>query len=290
MTSADAFRRPPLGEPGAIPRVLSIAGTDPSGGAGIHADLKSIAACGGYGMAAVSALTAQNTRGVRAVHAPPVGFLRDQLEAISEDIEVDAVKTGMLFTADIIATVGRWLTEVRPPVVVVDPVMVATSGDRLLQEDAEQAMRDLLPQVDLVTPNVPELAVLLGAEPAHDWAELEDQARALASDADVLVLAKGGHLTGGEVRDAIVGADGVRCEVVAPRSDATTTHGTGCSLSAAMATLRARCGAWEPALVDAKAWLTGAIEHGAQLRVGGGHGPVSHFADLWERAALSDRA
>lgn len=280
----EAFRRPAIGKPGRTPRVLSIAGTDPSGGAGIHADLKAIAACGGYGMAVVSALTAQNTRGVRAVHVPSLGFLRDQLNAISDDITVDAVKTGMLFDSDIIATVGRWLTAHRPDIIVVDPVMVATSGDRLLRADAEQAMRDLIAQVDLVTPNVPELAVLLNTEPARTWDELEDQARALAADADVLVLAKGGHLDDDTVRDALIGPDGMCCDVTAPRSHATTTHGTGCSLSAAIATLRARYGEWEPALADARAWLTTAIEHGPQLQVGGGHGPVSHFAQLWDEA------
>ena len=145
-----------------VPRVLSIAGSDPSGGAGIQADLKSIAAHGGYGMAAITALTAQNTRGVSAVHVPPAAFLTQQLEAISDDISIDAVKIGMLGDAAVIAAVRGWLEKVRPAVVVLDPVMVATSGDRLLQESAEAALRELLPSPDLITPNLAELAMLLG--------------------------------------------------------------------------------------------------------------------------------
>ena len=144
------------------PRVLSIAGSDPSGGAGIQADLKSIAAHGGYGMAAITALTAQNTRGVSGVHVPPVEFLRQQLETVSSDVAIDAVKIGMLGDAAVINEVRTWLAKVRPAVVVLDPVMVATSGDRLLRESAEAALRDLLPMADLITPNLPELAMLLG--------------------------------------------------------------------------------------------------------------------------------
>ena len=160
-----------------MPRVLSIAGSDPSGGAGIQADLKSIAAVGGYGMAALTALTAQNTRGVRGVHVPPAEFLRAQLDAISDDIAIDAVKIGMLANAEVIAEVADWLRQHRPGVVVVDPVMVATSGDRLLDAAAERALGELLPLADLVTPNLAELAVLAGAPaPAESWAEALEQA------------------------------------------------------------------------------------------------------------------
>lgn len=270
---------------GVPPRVLSIAGTDPTGGAGIQADLKSIAACGGYGMAVVTALVAQNTHGVRDVHVPPPDFLRAQLDAVSDDVTIDAVKTGMLFDAELISVVTEWLERTRPPLVVVDPVMVATSGDRLLQADAEQAMRELLEHVDLVTPNVPELAVLLREEPATAWDQLIDQAQRLAHTADVLVLAKGGHLTEQDVQDALVGPDGVRHVVGSARVATNSTHGTGCSLSAAMATLRVSHGAWEPALSAAKAWLAHAIEHGESLEVGSGNGPISHFWALWEAAA-----
>lgn len=277
---------PSAGGPAVPPRVLSIAGTDPTGGAGIQADLKAIAACGGYGMAVVTALVAQNTRGVRSVHVPPTSFLREQLDAVGEDVAIDAVKTGMLFDAEIIAEVSDFLERTRPPIVVMDPVMVATSGDRLLRPEAEQGMRELLERVDLVTPNVPELAVLLDEAPARGWEELIGQAQRLAAASGTLVHAKGGHLKEDAVQDALVDADGVRRVVSSPRLSGATTHGTGCSLSAAMATLRVRHGGWERALEEAKPWLAGAIAEGEHLDVGGGTGPVSHFWALWEAAGI----
>ncbi|TFB85219.1 hypothetical protein E3O10_15445, partial [Cryobacterium luteum] len=163
-----------------IARVLSIAGTDPTGGAGIQADLKSIAANGGYGMAVVTALVAQNTHGVRSVHVPPVSFLREQLHAVSDDVEIDAVKIGMLADVHVTHTVSEWLGQVKPRLVVLDPVMIATSGDRLLTEDAEQALRDLLSVVHLVTPNIPELAILAGSPVATSWSAALRQAQQVA--------------------------------------------------------------------------------------------------------------
>ena len=275
------------------PRVLCIAGTDPSGGAGLLADIKSVAANGGYGMGAVAALTAQNTRGVRRVQVPPVSFLADQLYAVSDDIAIDAVKIGMLGTAEVTATVGEWLAAVRPPVVVLDPVMVATSGDRLLDRDAEAGIRDLFDRVDLVTPNAPELAVLADASPADTWAGVVDQALAVSAAYEVLVLAKGGHLHGDSATDALVdasgGLSGGRSVVKfpGPRVATTNTHGTGCALSSAVATLRPQSADWEEATARAKRWLTEAITHGAELEVGGGHGPVHHFVELWPH--LRDR-
>src|SRR6478672_9153771 len=198
-----------LPAPPRIPRVLAIAGSDPSGGAGIQADLKSIAANGGYGMAAITALTAQNTQGVRAVHVPPAAFLTAQLEAISDDICIDAVKIGMLGDAAVIDAVRSWLEKVRPAVVVLDPVMVATSGDRLLQESAEAALRELLPLAHLITPNLPELAMLVGEEPAADWETALDQGRRLADCTGATVLVKGGHLAGDGCPDALVNTAGV---------------------------------------------------------------------------------
>ena len=174
--------------------MLAIAGSDPSGGAGIQADLKSIAAHGGYGMAAITALTAQNTRGVRAVHVPPAAFLTAQLDAVSADIGIDAVKIGMLGDATVIDAVRRWLEQARPAVVVLDPVMVATSGDRLLPETAETALHALLPLADLVTPNLAELAMLLREPVAADWAEALAQGKRLAALTGTTVLVKGGHL------------------------------------------------------------------------------------------------
>lgn len=302
-----------------VPRVLSIAGTDPTGGAGLQADLKSIGALGGYGMGVVTALVAQNTCGVRSVHVPPAAFLAEQLEAVSDDVTIDAVKLGMLHSAPLVEVVADWLARLRAddraadvetgpaqqpgpgrepasaqqpgpgrtapgPVVVLDPVMVATSGDRLLDRAAEEAVRRLCSQVDLVTPNLPELAVLVGEEPAATWADALRQARSLAASARTTVLLKGGHLRGeGPCPDAIVTADpgpaGVH-EVLGRRVRTTSTHGTGCSLSSAMATLAASGLGWPAALERAKAWLTGALEHGDALDVGHGHGPVDHFHEL----------
>ena len=270
-----------------VPRVLSIAGTDPSGGAGIQADLKSIAAVGGYGMSAVTALVAQNTRGVRSVHVPPAAFLAEQLDAVSDDVVVDAVKIGMLANAEIIRTVADWLRRTQPPVVVLDPVMIATSGDRLLDTEAEAALRELLPLAHLITPNLHEQAVLAGEPRAATWPEALAQAERLSATLGVLVLVKGGHLGGAAAPDALVDASGSIIEFPGERIETTNTHGTGCSLSSAIATLRADLGSWESAVVEARRWLRESITHGASLEVGEGHGPISHFAGLWERGGLS---
>lgn len=267
------------------PNILSIAGSDPSGGAGIQADLKSIAACGGYGMAAITALTAQNTRGVIGVHVPPAAFLTQQLEAISADIRIDAVKIGMLATTDVIEAVTTWLDTRRgtwpSTAVVLDPVLVATSGDRLLEHDAEAALHRLLPLADVLTPNTAELAVLLGESESADWDAVLGQAARLAARYDVLVLAKGGHLAGRDCPDALVGPGGLRAEVSGERIDTRNTHGTGCSLSSALATLHARHGDWADALRLARGWLQEALGTADALEVGGGHGPVDHFGALW---------
>ena len=267
-----------------VPRVLAIAGTDPTGGAGLQADLKAIAAHDGYGMGVVTALVAQNTRGVRSVHVPDVRFLREQLDAVSDDVEVDAVKVGMLGTAAVVREVSAWLREHRPPVVVVDPVMVATSGDRLLDEDATDAVRALLGLADLVTPNRPELAVL--AELAGD-ADAADPALLVARTWDVRVLAKGGHDDGPTADDELVSPSGERRTFSAPRVATTNTHGTGCSLSSAVATLAAASGDWELAIGEAKDWLGQALGGADALRVGSGNGPVDHGAAV--RALLPER-
>ncbi len=275
-----------------VPRVLSIAGTDPSGGAGIQADLKSIAANGGYGMAVVTALVAQNTRGVRSVHVPPVEFLAEQLDAVSDDVGIDAVKIGMLATAPVIEVVSGWLDRVRPPIVVLDPVMVATSGDRLLDPDAETALRALVPRADVVTPNLAELAILAGEPVAADWAETLAQAARVAARYGVRVLAKGGHLSGERVSDALVEPTGTGgpptvTECPGERIHTRNTHGTGCSLSSALATRVAAGGDWVAAAADAKRWLAESIRHASRLDVGSGNGPVSHFAGLWARGGLA---
>lgn len=270
----------------AIPRVLSIAGTDPTGGAGIHADLKSIAANGGYGMAVTTALVAQNTVGVRSVHVPPAAFLREQLDAVSDDVDIDAVKIGMLATADVIDVVRGWLQRVSPPVVVLDPVMVATSGDRLLDHDAETALRALTPLAHLVTPNLPELAILAGVKNAVTWDDAIAQATHVAYRDRVRVLVKGGHLSGEDVPDALVELIDGRMEVTqfpGERVRTTNTHGTGCSLSSAVATRFAATGDWRSATGRSKDWLVESIRRGADLHVGAGNGPISHFAGMWDR-------
>ena len=275
-----------------IPRVLSIAGSDPSGGAGIQADLKSIAAMGGYGMAAITALTAQNTRGVSAVHTPPAEFLKAQLEALSSDIVIDAVKVGMLSDATVIGTVGEWLERTRPAVVVLDPVMVATSGDRLLADDAAEALRALLSSADLITPNLPELGALLDEPTAVTWAGALAQAERLSEKVGAVVLVKGGHLGGPDCPDALVDSGapaGERIvEVAGARIDTRNTHGTGCSLSSAMATMQARTGDWAASLKVVKEWLLGALAASDELEVGGGHGPVHHFHHAEGTVPLAD--
>ena len=260
----------------AIPNILSIAGTDPTGGAGIQADLKSISAAGGYGMCVVTALVAQNTHGVRSIHVPPQDFLKEQMDAVFDDVEVDAVKIGMLGDVDTTKTVSDYLAAHPVPTIVVDPVMVATSGDRLLTEDAEEAMRQFVKDhATVVTPNIPELAVLAGATPAETFDEALEQGREYAKAAGVKVVVKGGHLKEGYASNALVTPDGVSEVANVPRVDTKNTHGTGCSLSSAFATRMAI----DPdgALVWTSSWLHEAIAHADDLNVGTGHGPVDHF-------------
>lgn len=271
-----------------IHNILSIAGSDPSGGAGIQADLKAIAATGGYGMAAITSLTAQNTRGVDAVQAVEPQFVSAQLRSIAADVRIDAVKIGMLANAGIIDAVQQWLGEQPAGLpVVLDPVMIATSGDRLLDDAAHQAMSRLLARATVLTPNMDELAVLLGEARATTWDGVLAQAQRLAAAHDVLVVAKGGHLGGEQCPDALVGATGVLADFPAARIDTENTHGTGCTLSSALASLYARGGNWAAALGAAKEYLAEAIAASGQLSVGAGHGPVHHLAGLWSGQGLA---
>lgn len=273
-----------------IPNLLSIAGTDPTGGAGVQADLKSFAAFETYGMCVITALVAQNTQGVRQIHVPDLQFLRAQLESVSEDVAMDAVKTGMLGTGGIIRTIADWWDGlVRQPTLVVDPVMVATSGDRLLETEAEEELIGFLHRADLITPNVPELALLAGEEPASERAVLTNQARRVADAHGVTVLAKGGHLSteSAEVEDVLVspvddaGRRPPEQRFGSPRIATRNTHGTGCSVSAALAALSARGWNWEEAVPTVKEWMTAALRGSEVLEVGRGHGPVHHFAQMW---------
>nr|WP_120492670.1 bifunctional hydroxymethylpyrimidine kinase/phosphomethylpyrimidine kinase [Corynebacterium lactis] len=259
-----------------VPRVLSIAGTDPSGGAGLHADLKSIAAAGGYGMGVVTALVAQNTQGVRSVHTPDVSFLKEQLAVVTEDVEIDAVKIGMLGSREIVDVVTEWVRENRPRNIVLDPVMIATSGDRLLDDDAVDALVTLVSEVDVITPNVPELALLAGAEPAGDYEELIEQALDFAAKNNVIVIAKTGHLSGDEAGNAVVFPDGRSSFSTSRRIDTKNTHGTGCSLSSALATRIGAGFAVEEALSWTTKWLNESILFADDLHVGHGHGPIDH--------------
>jgi hydroxymethylpyrimidine/phosphomethylpyrimidine kinase len=263
-----------------IANVLTIAGLDPSGGAGILADLKTFSALGTYGTAVLAAVTAQNTRGVDAVHQLSGTLVRQQLETLLADVRVDAVKIGMLGTSEVIRAVAEVLRRHRLPSVVLDPVMVATSGDRLLAADAVVALREeLLPLADLVTPNLPEAADLLGVAEARDEQEMDGQLSRLTELAPGVLL-KGGHLAGPDSVD-LLAVEGRRIRLSAPRVDTANTHGTGCTLSAAIAALRAGSADWEIAVRGAKDYLTRAIAAADQLGVGSGHGPVHHFHAVW---------
>lgn len=269
--------------PLAPPNVLSVAGSDPSGGAGIQADLKTFAACGAYGMAVVTALTAQSTVGVFGVHLVPAGFVAAQIDAVFDDISVDAVKIGMLADADIVDAVADSLARWRPPVVVLDPVMVAKSGDRLLAPEAVEALKArLLPVADLITPNVDEAADLLGVAPAGDVDEMVLQARALVDSGARRVLLKGGHLGGPRSTDVLVTEAG-HCLLDAERVATSGDHGTGCTLSSAIAAFRPRSSDWQDAVASAKSYLTAALAASGDLAVGHGRGPVNHMAELWRR-------
>ncbi|PRX95442.1 bifunctional hydroxymethylpyrimidine kinase/phosphomethylpyrimidine kinase [Allonocardiopsis opalescens] len=281
-TGSPVFPHSPT-SPGPIPNVLTIAGTDPSGGAGIQADLKTFSALGGYGMSVVTALVAQTTTGVSAVRVVEPDFVTAQLDTLFGDVRVDAVKIGMVANAGIVHAVAKALDRHRPAAVVLDPVMVAKSGDALLDPDAAAAVRDeLLPRADLITPNLPEAAALLGADEAADEAAMPEQAQRLLDLGPRLVLLKGGHLTGPTSTDLLVG-EGLPepLALTAPRVPTRNTHGTGCTLSSAIAALRPRRPDWPAAVTDAKDYLTGALRHADDLDVGHGHGPVHHFFAMW---------
>ena len=262
------------------PVALTIAGSDPSGGAGIQADLKTFSALGAYGTSVVTALTAQSTVGVTGVHVVPPAFVAQQLETLVADVRIDAIKIGMLADAAIARTVGAFLAAQRHPIVVLDPVMVATSGDRLLADDAVAAVRALLRLSSLITPNLAEAAVLLDGPVARDVDEMVAQAVALRELGAPRVLLKGGHLTEGLAVDVLVDETGATL-LEAPRIPTENTHGTGCTLSSALAALRPRRSSWVETARDAKAWLTEALRHADELEIGHGHGPVHHFHALW---------
>lgn len=264
----------------AVPRVLCIAGTDPSGGAGLLADVASVRALGGYAMGVVTAVTVQNTTGVQGIHPIPVETVLAQLDAVADDVAIDAVKIGMLGDAALVEALGEWLDRRRPPHVVLDPVMVATTGGRLSSDEASVALRDLVPRVDLVTPNVPELGVLAGAETATGAGAIAEQARRLFDDRGTAVLATTGDLADGSAGDVLVESREGRTaldELSFLRVETPNTHGTGCSLSSALATARVTHPDWRSAYLRVRPWLDGALRGGLTLGVGAGAGPLDHM-------------
>lgn len=265
----------------AIPIAVTIAGSDSGGGAGIQADLKAFSALGCYGASVITALTAQNTLGVTAIHDVPPDMIAAQMDAVFDDLDVRAVKIGMLSRPPAITAVAEGLTRWRGAPVVLDPVMVAASGARLLEDAAvESLLRLLVPRADLITPNLPEAAALLEAPIAETEAQMEAQGRALLARGARAVLMKGGHSTGPDSVDLLVTAEGVT-RFPAPRAATRNTHGTGCTLSSAIAAGLAHGFSLEESVAKAKRYITGAIAAADQLEVGRGHGPVHHFFDLW---------
>lgn len=259
------------------PVALTIAGSDSSGGAGIQADLKTFAALGVYGASVITALTAQNTRGVTGIHAVPADFVIAQIDAVFSDLAVGAVKIGMVAQPDSIDAIAAGLMRWAPRHVVLDPVMVATSGDRLLAAEAVEALRTrLIPMASVITPNLPEAAALLDTPIATSEAEIEGQGRRLLAFGCRAVLIKGGHGQGAESIDYLVSDEGV-IALSAPRVATKNTHGTGCSLSSAVAAGLAKGEGLEQAVRNAKSWVSAAIAQADRFAVGHGHGPVHHF-------------
>ncbi|MEA2894231.1 MAG: hydroxymethylpyrimidine/phosphomethylpyrimidine kinase [Bradyrhizobium sp.] len=260
-----------------IPIALTIAGSDSSGGAGVQADLKTFAALGVYGASVITALTAQNTRGVTGIHQVPAEFVTAQIDAVFGDLDVKAVKIGMVSQRAVIEAVVAGLARWRPKHIVLDPVMVATSGDRLLAPDAIEALRTrLIPRALLVTPNLPEAAALLEEQIASSEKQIESQGKRLLTMGASAVLIKGGHGEGAESIDYLFCAAGA-VALPAPRIATKNTHGTGCSLSSAIAAGLAKGDDLETAVRNAKTWVSAAIAAADRLNVGHGHGPIHHF-------------
>ena len=261
---------------------VTIAGSDSSGGAGVQADLKTFSALGVYGASVMTALTAQNTQGVTGIHDVPATFVREQMDAVFSDLDVKAVKVGMLFNADIIMAVAQGLEAHGCHSVILDPVMIATSGDPLLVDEAVSAMQEhLFPLVDLITPNLHEAAHLTGQAVATSEQQMEEQASAHIERGVKAVLIKGGHSAGDEARDFY--SDGVESLwLSSKRIETNNTHGTGCTLSSAIAAGLAKGMTMREALEEAKSYLASAIANADVLEIGTGHGPVHHFHGSWK--------
>ena len=283
MTLPDISSAPPVPLPH-YARVLSIAGSDSGGGAGIQADLKTFSALGCYGMTAITAITAQNTQGVRAIHAIAPEMLRAQIDAVLEDIGADAIKIGMLHDPAVVRVVVKAIARHRLQQVVLDPVMVATSGDRLMAEETVSVLvQELFPLTTVITPNLDEAALLLGR--AIDGADaLDEAAAALLALGAPAVLLKGGHLPGDTVIDVLALANGSRLRLQSPRIATHNGHGTGCTLSSAIAAHLALGLPLPQAVEQARAYILGAIAAGAHVHTGRGHGPLNHgYAPVVQR-------
>jgi hydroxymethylpyrimidine/phosphomethylpyrimidine kinase len=265
------------------PIALTIAGSDSGGGAGIQADLKTFSALGVYGASVITALTAQNTRGVTGIHDVPADFIAAQIDAVYSDLAVGATKIGMLSLPATIEAVARGLDRHRAKNIVLDPVMVAASGDPLLRPEAVATLkRELIPRASLVTPNLHEAAALTGMPFAKDEAAMRAQGEAILGMGAEAVLVKGGHREGPEAVDLLVQRGSVR-RFAAPRVATKNTHGTGCTLSSAIAAGLAKGMSLGDSVASAKTYVSAAIAAGARLNIGHGRGPVHHFHALWPK-------
>lgn len=263
-------------------RALTIAGSDSGGGAGIQADLKTFSALGCYGLSVITALTAQNTQAVTGILPVPPAFIAEQLKAVLSDIGADAVKIGMLHSAAVIEQVAKMLTEFGVTTVVLDPVMVAKSGDKLLQDEAIDALKTwLLPMATVITPNLPEASVLLG-RPVETFADMQQAAVDLAAICPGAILVKGGHLTTADSTDLLYISAQEQHLFPTVRIQTGNSHGTGCTLSSAIAAGLAQGRTVVDAVTAAKTYLTQALQIGAVYRLGHGHGPVHHFFNVWQ--------
>jgi hydroxymethylpyrimidine/phosphomethylpyrimidine kinase len=263
-----------------VPIALTIAGSDSSGGAGIEADLKTFSALGVYGACVITALTAQNTKGVFAIHDVPADVIAAQINAVFTDLDVGAVKIGMLANASTIDVVAAALDHYRPRNVVLDPVMIASSGERLLREDAVGTLRGLIRRARVITPNLPEAAALLDAPLARDEAEMRGQAEKLLARGAGAVLIKGGHGAGAESVDLLVEAD-TCLRLAAPRLPTKNTHGTGCTLASALAAGLAKGLSLDEAARQAKTYVGAALAAADRLAIGSGRSPLHHFHAWW---------
>ncbi len=266
-----------------VSTAMTVAGSDSGGGAGIQADLKAFSALGVYGASTITALTAQNTCSVAGIHEVPAQFVRQQLDTVLSDIRIDAIKIGMLANVQIIETISDVLAEHASIPVVLDPVMVAKSGDTLLHAEAIDALRyHLFPRATLITPNIPEAALLLGEPEASSLSEMQDQAQKLASLGSDSVLLKGGHLHSADSTDILL-YEGELHRFTQPRIQTRNTHGTGCTLSSAITALIARGMGVPDAVEAAERYVHEAIAQADSLDIGSGHGPVHHFHAMWSQ-------